>query len=176
MTTTDFSESTLLIYRTRTSTTMGANYSEYEPVIYLLEHLNILIGILQPEIDMSDTINSLNQLSTTPVGTILNIAKHIQTSWRNTRQSTSPIVLASDHETLLISAQDGIIAHNKNPLSFGPCRQYAAASAKALASNITLSANTHTIVQKSLLICADIARTNKRTVSVKTIDRQQVSK
>ena len=68
MTTTDFSESTLLIYRTRASTTMGANYSEYKPVIYLLEHLNTLIGILQPEVNMSDTINSLDQLSTPPLG------------------------------------------------------------------------------------------------------------
>lgn len=176
MTATDFCESTLLIYRDRTSATMGANYSEYEPVIYLLEHLNILIGILQPKIDMSATINFLSQSPASPTGSSIETAKHIQAFWKNASQNISPIILTSDHETLLISPQDGIISHNQNPLSFGPCGQYAAASAKALANNATQSPNTHAIVQKSLLICADIARTNKRTVSIKTIDHQQASK
>lgn len=171
MTTTDFCEATLLIYRDRNSATMGANYSEYEPVIYFLEHLEILIGILQPKIDMSATIKLLSQPSAFHPWSSIEIAKHIQEFWKKISQNISPIVLTNNQETLLVCPQDGIISHNQNPLSFGPCRQYAAASAKALANNITQSLNTHTIVQKSLLICADIARTNKRTVSIKTIDR-----
>ncbi|MBF13135.1 MAG: hypothetical protein CMF46_02090 [Legionellales bacterium] len=172
MSTIEYSQPTILIYRDSISCNVGVCYCQHKPIIFEYNQPPLLAVFLQPSLDMQKTVNHIHAHQNMAIN---QLARTVIKLWVAHHQSSCHILLIDAQRTLEVSLHDGIIDHAQNPLAFGPCNDYATASSKALGQMPKQPRHYisgHDIVQKALLICTDIAVLNKTIVGIKTIPNQ----